>query len=76
MSGVKEENVLELLDIYMDLVEKQDEVIYRLSKIVEKQATDLHHYKNIYNYFDEEFEQECKIAEEVLDEYEEMKTAQ
>ena len=76
MSGVKEENVLELLDIYMDLVEKQDEVIYRLSKIVARQATDLHHYQNVYSYFDEELEQDCKIAEEVLGEYEEMKTAQ
>lgn len=73
MSGVKEENVLELLDIYMDLVEKQDEVICRLSKIVAKQATDLQHYKNLYNYFDEGLEHDCKVAEEVLDEYEEMK---
>ena len=29
-----EDNFLELLDLYMDMVEKQDEIIYRLGKIV------------------------------------------
>ena len=36
-----EDNFLELLDLYMDMVEKQDEIIYRLGKIVARQATDL-----------------------------------
>lgn len=27
-----EDNFLELLDLYMDMVEKQDEIIYRLGK--------------------------------------------
>ena len=39
-------NVLELLDLYIDMVEKQDEIIYRLSKIVSRQATDLMLLKN------------------------------
>ena len=29
---------LEVLDTYMDMVEKQEEIIYRLSKIVQRQA--------------------------------------
>lgn len=29
-----EDNMLELLELYMDMVEKQDEIIYRLGKIV------------------------------------------
>lgn len=27
-----EDNMLELLELYMDMVEKQDEIIYRLGK--------------------------------------------
>ena len=36
-----EDNMLELLELYMDMVEKQDEIIYRLGKIVARQATDI-----------------------------------
>ena len=28
-----EDNMLELLELYMDMVEKQDEIIYRLGKM-------------------------------------------
>ena len=32
-----EDNWMELLELYMDMVEKQDEIIYRLGKIVARQ---------------------------------------
>jgi len=37
----EDESMLELLEIYMDLVEKQDEMIYRLGKVVKRQREDL-----------------------------------
>ena len=30
--GNQDDNLLELLDFYMDMVEKQDEIIYRMGK--------------------------------------------
>ena len=45
-----EDNMLELLELYMDMVEKQDEIIYRLGKIVARQATDIQLLKNDRNF--------------------------
>ena len=33
-----EDNFLELLEIYMDMAEKQDEIIYRLGKVTKRLA--------------------------------------
>jgi len=60
-----EESILELLDIYQDMVEKQDEIIYRLGKIVARQATDLQLLKNDREFSDEKLEQDIAIADEV-----------
>lgn len=45
-----EDNMLELLELYMDMVEKQDEIIYRLGKIVARQATDIQLLKMTRNF--------------------------
>lgn len=45
-----EDNMLELLELYMDMVEKQDEIIYRLGKIVARQATDIQLLKMTGNF--------------------------
>lgn len=68
-----EQNVLELLDIYMDMVEKQDEIIYRLGKIVARQANDLQLLKNDMHFSDEKLDEDVAIANEVIDQYNEMK---
>lgn len=47
-----EESFLELLDIYMTMVEKQDEIISRLSKIVVRQASDLEQFKIVHGFMD------------------------
>jgi len=60
-----EESILELLDIYQHMVEKQDEIIYRLGKIVARQATDLQLLKNDREFSDEKLEQDIAIADEV-----------
>lgn len=46
-TGNNERNVLELLDIYMEMVEKQDEIIYRMSHLLREYATELAHLRNI-----------------------------
>lgn len=69
-----EESILELLDIYQDMVEKQDEIIYRLGKIVARQATDLQLLKNDREFSDEKLEQDIAIADEVIEQYKDMKS--
>lgn len=49
---VDEESFLELLDTYMDMVEKQDEIIHRLSRMLAKMATDLKQYKSLHGFLD------------------------
>lgn len=43
-------NLLELLDTYIEMVEKQDEIISRLGKIIARQATELKHYENVNKF--------------------------
>ncbi|MCX4351691.1 MAG: hypothetical protein OSJ60_08640 [Lachnospiraceae bacterium] len=68
-----EDDFLELLEIYMDMVEKQDEIIYRLGKIVARQATDLQLLKNDHKFSDEKLNEDMDIAKEVIDQYEKDK---
>lgn len=70
---MNERNVLELLDLYMDMVEKQDEIIYRLGKVVARQAEDLQLLKNDREFSDEKLEEEISIVGEVMEQYEQMK---
>lgn len=70
---IKEQNLLELLDIYMDLVEKQDEIISNLSQIVKKQATEIQHLKNIDEYINFEEQLNVAMVEDVMEEYKEIK---
>lgn len=76
MENLDEASLLELLDLYMDMVEKQDEVICRLGRIVSRQAQDILHYKNIYRIEEEEnriFQQDKQLVDEALREYESTK---
>lgn len=50
--NIDEGSLLELLEIYMELVEKQDTAIFHMSKVISKQATELQHYKNIHQFLD------------------------
>lgn len=58
----------------MDMVEKQDEIIFRLGKIVSRQATDLQMLKNANEFFDKELDEDVAIANEVIDQYNEIKS--
>lgn len=66
-----EDNFLELLDLYMDMVEKQDEIIYRLGKIVARQATDLKLLQNDQAFTDKKLEEDMAIVQEVMKQYKE-----
>lgn len=67
------DNWIELLELYMDMVEKQDEIIYKLGEIVAKQATDLQLLKNDKEFSDPKLEEEIAIANEVIGQYQSVK---
>lgn len=69
-----EENWMELLELYMDMVEKQDEIIYRLGKIVARQATDLQLLKNDKEFSDPKLDEDMAIAKEVIGQYQDTKS--
>jgi len=69
--GNQDDNLLELLDFYMDMVEKQDEIIYRLGKIVARQATDLKLLQNDQAFTDKKLEEDMAIVREVMEQYKE-----
>ena len=70
-----DENNLELLELYMDMVEKQDEIIYRMSHLLKDYATELAHLRSASGFFEEIPEQKMDehIVSECMDQYEEMK---
>lgn len=77
---ISEEGLLELLEIYMELVEKQDVAIYHMSKVISKQATEIQHYKNLHEFLDFPdasvsvgLESDKREVEEALAEYEKEK---
>ena len=74
---MNESNLQELLELYMDLAEKQDEVIFRLSGIMKKQAREIQHMRSVYGFFDESKDSEEELlAREAMDQYEAMKTGE
>lgn len=66
-----EQSFLELLEIYMGLVDKQDDIIRHLSKIVARQAADLEQYKMMHGFLDldEEAQQEAEETYNKIEEY-------
>ena len=68
-------NDLELLEIYMDMVEKQVEIIYRMTALLKSYVREIHNLRTINGFFEVDSNQEIdeKILEECMDQYEEMK---
>ncbi|MCD8364702.1 MAG: hypothetical protein LUC83_02585 [Clostridiales bacterium] len=75
MGETEEKNIMELLELYMDVSEKQDEVIFRLASIVKKQAREIKHMRSVYGFFEENPSdlQEEQLADETLRQYEAAK---
>lgn len=72
---MKDESMLELLEVYMEMVEKQDEIIYRMSHLLKEYVTELQHLRNIHQFldYDPEQKQDEAILEECIEQYETMK---
>lgn len=73
---ITDQGFLEVLDTYMDMFEKQEEIIYRLSKIVKRQAYEIAHMKNVCGFSEEKAQDEIeedRLAQEALSKYEELK---
>ncbi len=75
-----EDSFLELLEIYIDMAEKQEEIIYRLGKVTKRLAEDLKLLRNDQQYSDElarkpddKLNQDMAIIDEVMDQYKEEK---
>lgn len=64
------DNLMETLDMYMEMVEKQDEIIYRMGKIISKQAYALQLLRNDNKYSDPKLDQEMAIVEDIKKDYE------
>lgn len=64
--------ILETLETYMEMLEKQEDIICQLSKIVKKQAYEIAHLKNLYGFSDLSSEEEI-VAQQTMDEYEQLK---
>ena len=47
-NNINNGRLLELLELYMDLVEKQDVAIYHMSKVIRRQEEELQHVRNLY----------------------------
>ena len=69
-----DESWLELMDTYQDIVEKQDEIICRLGKIVARQATDLQLMRNDKEFSNPKLEEDMAAANEVIGRYKDIKS--
>ena len=69
-----ENQVLELVEFYEDMIEKQDEIIVRQSRFIKSLATELSHLRNMLNVEASEDERlDAGIIEEVKEEYVSMR---
>lgn len=71
--GGQDDNLLELLELYMDMVEKQDEIIYRMGKVIARQATDIKLLQNDREFSDKRLVEDMAIAHEVMEQYKEAR---
>lgn len=64
--------ILETLEEYVEMIEKQEDIICRLSNVVKKQAYEIAHLKNLYEFSDLSSEEEI-VAQQTMDEFEQLK---
>lgn len=65
-----EENWLELIDLYAEMTEKQDEIICRMGRIIARLALDLQLIKNDMEFSDPKLDEDMAIMDEVRRDYE------
>lgn len=69
---MEEESVLELVTIFQEIIEKQEEIIKRLGEIVVRQATDIQFLQN-NDFLDEKLEKDTEKLDEKIREYKNIK---
>ena len=47
MSHLSDDELLETLELYIAMTEKQDEIIHHLGEVIRRQATELAHLRSI-----------------------------
>ena len=67
------EETQELLELYMELAEKQEEVICCMSEVIRKQSQEIRHCRNTYRYM-EINGQGMETLEKALEEYNKVKS--
>lgn len=55
--------ILEVIDMYIDMVEKQQDAITKLSQIVRRQAREIEHMRNVYGFVEERPDGDIPIEE-------------
>lgn len=70
-----DDNTLELLELYMDMVERQDEVISEMGRLLNACFTELKHLRNANGFFEvsESLQKEIKILNDNLSVYRTMR---
>lgn len=69
-----DENIMELLELYSELIEKQDEIISSLARVIKKYRIKMREYQEVNGFFDLS-EEECEISiDKKIAEYEKMKS--
>jgi hypothetical protein len=71
---MENERMIELFEYYAEIVEKQEQIILNLGLLVKKQAIELSHLRNFLNAEPTEASDELVTAQEMMLEYESMKT--
>lgn len=66
---MNDESILELLELYMDMVEKQDDVIRQMGKLLSRMATDLQLLKNDKEFSDVKLEEDLAATKEAIGQY-------
>jgi hypothetical protein len=70
-----DQSMQELLEIYMNMVEKQDEIIFRMSEMLRECTREIQHLKNLNEYFaeDDRMAHDRAVLRECVEQYNEMK---
>ena len=69
---MEKESVLELVAIFQEIIEKQEDTIKRLREIVVRQATDIQFLQN-NDFLDEKLEKDTEKLDEKIREYKNIK---
>ena len=69
---MEKESVLELVDVFQEIIEKQEDIIKRLGEIVVRQDTDIQFLQN-NDFLDEKLEKDTEKLDEKIRECKNIK---